>query len=484
MTTRYNSNHVDNSLVFFSKPEIKTGLKYYDFDTKSWRPVEVIANLPYALQSYRFLDEENPGDKDCVVTCKDSYRLKIVNEENYDSDDSEKSVTYDMWWESVRPDTDEEMENDRGWRDDLVKEGAEFEYVSLKNMDMVYGKVCWVKSDIIPGVLLCGHRKCPNINPFGYIYKESRRFFPIGTRLPPISDEQLEEEAKEKDNYETRKAEKEAIVKLYQKEIDYFTCKEHPDWPKLGGHPGIWNTLQVYDNFSKYPHEIKIEDVNKWNYDKWIANEKDPEEYKEVTQNPDNMAYTLLCLGSVSVASDYGVCYISHEQEIQKEWKCHPSVSYTTPEAEENAKNKFVPATILSGQFDIYFDIVVHGATRALMWCGDGSPQNNWNPEYNSGIPLVKEGELFTFPDVVYDNPLFRACMGSKFTIYTDGDKITYKGGWLQQKERMLMVDFKNGWTVNKLQGRYLMNGHMWTPSFSFPVEDLVMVDKPVEEKD
>ena len=178
MTEKYNSKTLDSSLVLFSeRTTVQEGLHYYDFDTKSWRPVQVIKKLPYNLYSYRFLDESNPGEKDCIVTCEDSYRLCDCP---YDHTEHDPDIV------------NEQMNEQRIWRDDLVKSGAECEYYHEKQQKVYYAKVCWVKSDIIPGVVLIGHRSMPNINPFGYIYKESNKFFPIGSYLPIISKDRKE----------------------------------------------------------------------------------------------------------------------------------------------------------------------------------------------------------------------------------------------------------------------------------------------------
>ena len=115
------------------------------------------------------------------MTCHDSYRLTT------DPDNE--------------PDP-EEMWEEKSWRDEIVKEGAELDYLfnddetayrplGLLNDEKGYrAKVSWTKADIIPGVLVGGPRRCPNVNGFGYVYKESRHFGESGTFFELLTTEE------------------------------------------------------------------------------------------------------------------------------------------------------------------------------------------------------------------------------------------------------------------------------------------------------
>ena len=108
--------------------------------------------LPYGLCCFRLVwgTEEK-----CVITCINSYRLA----------------------KEIPEDTDHDfILEEKKWRDEIVQSGAEFDWYLEKNEEWVKGKVCWTKADIIPGVVVIGPRKCPNMNLWGYYYKESSRF--------------------------------------------------------------------------------------------------------------------------------------------------------------------------------------------------------------------------------------------------------------------------------------------------------------------
>lgn len=430
MTERYNSKTVNTSCVRFNSPEHIHDLHYYDFDTHTWRYVEIIKNLPYGLACYRFLDEDNEdGENDCVVTCNDSYRLCDC-------------CDYDYTHENDR----EVMEAERVWRDEIVRAGSEFEYGHKKDGQIYYAKTCWIKSDIIPGVLLAGHRAMPNINPFGYIYKEYKYMWPIGTYLPIISQEQLDKEAKEKEEAEIRRTSKELIEKEWMSKLDYCSCKK---WPNTK----FRNTLPLYESLSKYRQEITLKDVNDY------CIKQDTENKYNGAPQAKGEGFTLCILGLVSVAKDYDVCYVSIQRDIQYGY-------------------------VYLGGYDIYFDIEIHNATHATLWCGDGSPTNKDCQEYGREFKLLKIDKnngtsIYTFPDITFDNPLFAAIAGSSLCINTDGDLIKYNAGCMKPDIRNMLASpiIGNNWAISKIQGRYLLNGHLWSLSMSFPEEELVILE-------
>jgi len=150
----------DSHLVFFPKPKEETKF-YFDFYLKSFRPVIPINVLPYDLVSCKFTDSR--GANDYIVTCSDSYRFR--DGENPDG---------------ATPEEVSKMLQEREWREEIVKDGAEFEFRDSTGK-WRYAKVAWTKSDIVPGVVLCGPREHPNVNSYGYFFKESTRIAKLGT---------------------------------------------------------------------------------------------------------------------------------------------------------------------------------------------------------------------------------------------------------------------------------------------------------------
>ncbi len=413
MTERYDRNIVNSRhAVAFSKPTVKENLHYFDFDTESWRRVEPLNNLPYNLCSYRFLDE--PEDAKCVVTCHDSYRL-----------------TTDL---DNEPDA-EEMWEEKSWRDDLVK-GAEFDY--LYNDGKGYrAKVCWTKADIIPGVIVGSPRQCPNLNGFGYIYKESCCFGESGTFFELLTTEELEKERQEDEVAEKRYKDQQEKIQQIKRGLPFYTRK---GYEKSGIFPigpiQFYDKLPYYQTLKKFPDPITVEML------------KDTDAELSGSQ--------LAVVGLRTVAKDYDLCYYNTEQKVQE---------FSV------AKREYESSVILKGG-DVIFDIHVHGGTYARLRYGDDDPEHQWNRDFD----LIKVNETFTFPDVTLDNPLAVTC--SILRVYTDGDRVTWSCGLYQFATWSIMPYLCGGaWHMTYLQGRVLLIGCAWAPSMSFPVEDLIQVE-------
>lgn len=433
MTERYDRNIVNSRhAVAFSKPTVKENLHYFDFDNELWRRVEPLDNLPYNLCSYRFLDE--PEEK-CVVTCHDSYRLTT-------DPDSE-------------PDA-EEMWEEKSWRDEIVKKEAEFDYID--NDGKGYrAKVCWTKADIIPGVIVGGPRQCPNLNGFGYVYKESRCFDQSGSFFELLTTEELEKERQEDEV--TNKQRKDLQDKIHQikQTLSFYSRKGYEQYEILGiGSLQFYDTLPYYQTLKKFPDPITFELLKDYLKDAELTDQE------------------LAFVGLLTFAKNYDLCYYNTQQEVQKEFSVPQGVIYTTKEALERAKRDYEPSVILKANCcDVIFDIHVHGGTYARLHCGDYDPDNQWGRDFD----LIKVNETFTFPDVTINNPLSVATAGSILRVYTDGDRVTWNCGIYQPETLNIMASLCQAWRISYLQGRVLLNGNMWAPSMSFPVEDLIQVE-------
>ena len=94
---------------------------------------------------------------------------------------------------------------------------------------------------------------------------------------------------------------------------------------------------------------------------------------------------------------------------------------------------------------------------------------------------MIHVDNIFTFSDITYDNPLHNSVRGARYRIYTDGTHISYKHGHYFQKTLCIMASTGN-WSVSEIQERLLFMGHIWAPSISFPLDEIVNVEKPKEK--
>ena len=412
MTEYYNTKELNSRhLVKFVKPE-KTDYEYYDFDEKEWRPVKLVNKLPYNLAYFRFTDKIDPDEEKCVVTSMDSYRLNGHDLHEY-------FLYYNH----------EDMLKEKEWREEIVRKGKEMDfYKDKKSGERV--KVCWTKSDIIPGIILIGPRKYPNINIFGYFYKESSKLFKSGTLLKPISEEKLKQEKFLKEKNEKK-------FEILEKEIEIMK-KNLPILHTTFG--DIYDTVKYWKTLKKYPFPITIKDVNDWE-------NKNCQTRSDILSSTKPGDIKLIFYGLSSVAKDYDCCFIDFEKEISYEYE-KPRITLS--------KCNFV------------FDINVYNATYAYMEITNFSEDNNSNRKFEMQHQLSTN--TFTFPEINYENPLFVSVSGSKICIYTDGNIIKYKGGMYQNKELFKITNLKNTHTVNKLKNELLFIGHLWNYSFAIPI--------------
>lgn len=428
MTEYYNRNEVNGRhAVFFTKPNFIEGLTYFDFDTETWRPVEPLDNLPYGLCTYKFLDNDpnvvlTCPDQLVIVTCHDSYRLST-------DPDHERSIS-EMW---------EEKE----WRDLIAVSGAELDYKTAGDGGYE-AKVCWPKSDIIPGVITGGPRRFPNINGFGYIYKESRKFSKSGTEFPLLSSEELEKVKEEDRISEQRyKENKERISKL-KKSLKYYVVSD-PENPNRALNVSFYDTVSHYKTLSKYPHAVTFDLVKE--YLKGSDNEPVVNTY-----TGHQLCFIALCC----IAQEYDLCYYKMEKDIKND----------ILESKENF--------IVLDKGDVYFDIKVHNATYAYLECRS-------DPYYNTRFDMEKvEEKTWTFTDITIDNPLFKSSLGSALCIYTDGTKVEWASGVYNCSTLTDMATLSKGWRMNRIQGKILLNGDVWAPSMAVTEDNIKLRDEEV----
>lgn len=218
---RYNAAEINSRhAVFFTGEEQQRAKKvqYYDFGQKKWRDVELINLLPYDLRSYRFLDEpfDPKSPTNCVVTCKDSYRLRSKPNSIF-------NILPKLFYQTFETHIDEK---ERLWRDELTLH-SELEYNNSQETRLI--EVYWIKDDIIPGILKC---KLQNSNiGIGYFHKDDKSLYPKNTFIVEndVSQSSLINNKLTAD-LKIRKA-KASIVEWKQK-LQYYKCFEFFDHRK------------------------------------------------------------------------------------------------------------------------------------------------------------------------------------------------------------------------------------------------------------
>lgn len=447
MTLYHSSMEVNNrhALRFLKPSTTPKGLHYYDFETKSWLPVLKKYQLPYDLATYHFLDENVPNKSeseiynlddlldDCVVTCEDSYRLCVNPDFNE--------------WDSK---CDERMEQERVWRDEIVNKDAEFEYIDSHNIAH-RAKVCWTKSDIVPGVIMCGPRKHPRMNSYGYIYKESKSFAKSGTNIPILTAEELDQEKQSTDLAAEKSSKEQELIKYWHSKMRFCNFRNEKNISS-GYLPnnGFWDLTPFYESLTRLEEEITNEKIEQYLKEHWDENEKG--EYSPMKQ--ELTGGQLNSAGLLLMGKDHDIVFSSTEFKVKNDIAYLPALG------------------------DFYFDIRVKDATYAYLWCGDGSADDVYSSNLGRKFDLVNIEGVYTFPDITYENPLFTtSSCGASMRIHTDGSIVTCKIGMFQLPIHKLWIQMKNHWAVSKIQGRYLLAGYMWIPACSFPAEDLIEID-------
>lgn len=429
MTEYYNAKEVDSRhLVFFPKPDEDIEYYYYVFEEKKWVRCYPIDNLPYDLCSFRL---EGKTNEEAVVTCNDSYRLKdyLPNEEYFSHED---------------------MLEEKEWRDSIVKDDAEMDFRLSKGWTKA--KVCWTKSDIIPGVVVIGPRKRPNLNSYGYFYKESLKLAKSCTYTPVITEEELDEEKRRKEEAQLRIDKKKAEANAWKKKIGLQVPEKYKNARGfLLGPAAFCDTLPIYQSLEKYPEPVTLDKLK----------EAGVSELKK----PDKI---------------YKLTYCSMEfVELQKKYK----VVYHNEERKIKSRDGVKEAFCLC-HADAYADIKIFGATWAYMWCGDGHayPDEDFR---KFEMEKVEDGDssYFTFTDITYENPLF-GIAGLYF--YTDGNLTTYKAIIFNKEVKDLFRHLGNCYEITHFpkRGRMLFRGHLWQPSYSCAYDELISVPIPEEKEE
>lgn len=208
---------------------------------------------------------------------------------------------------------------------------------------------------------------------------------------------------------------------------------------------------------------------------------------KENINIDDILPYQLLIYYMLSV-SGFDWMYTKVEDEIN-DIACE--LSFFQKDSEEVKCKRYISLN----HYDLIFDIKVFGATFCVLWYGDGNPF-----EKDCGMTLEYRGNRcgfemvdirdennsiihHTFPDITLSSPLLKSC-GRSIRLYTDGNKIQYFGGLMNNEMFDSLVIDGNLYTINEIQNHILLNGHMWISSYAFPVNELVDISSEMREKD
>ena len=141
----------------------------------------------------------------------------------------------------------------------LPKKGAEFDWFDETSDSWIKGKVCWTKADIVPGVMVIGPREHPNINSFGYFYKESRRFAKSCTYTEVMTQEELQQEEKDRLEIIKKIDEEKKIINELSIKIGLKCCKKYLKFAYncTGfGKMSYIDPIEYYKTLTKNPEEI------------------------------------------------------------------------------------------------------------------------------------------------------------------------------------------------------------------------------------
>lgn len=397
--------------VYYSNTFNEIQRYYFDFETETWIKCYPVNRLPYGLCSYRLEGFDN--DKCVVTTCDNSYRLTT---------DLDNVLSTD------------EMKMEREWRENIVKNGAELDYINPLQDYADKARVCWTKSDIIPGVILIGPRKHPNLNSFGYFYKESNNLAKSCTYTNEILENELEKEKQLKEEAIRINNEFDQKLAEYKKVWPYLCSKEYAKYASTGWY-GFYDIRQFYAGLNFCNEPITKEFIIKAIVDQKREGVTDVE--KIYGSDLDKM-----CLFCIILFPDYDVVYNNMEYDI---------------------KNN----SISLNEHDAYADIKIFGATYAYLKLGDEKINLDLDADNN-----------FTFTDITVQNPLFCTTCGDSLTIHTDGNKMTCKIIEFSNNPRKI-IKCTGLYAVSWLNSRNLviMAGHCWQPSYVCKIDELVKVE-------
>lgn len=468
MTEYYDRKTVNNRhSIRFPQPQ-DDGYHYYDFDTQTWFRCYPQDRLPYGLCSFRL---EGKDESQSVVTCLDSYRLSKNIPKHTDHD---------------------EMLAEKEWRDDMYNTGKAYEFDwQLNDGTWVKGGIAWTKADIVPGVCMIGPRDHPNVNGWGYYYKESRRYAKACTHTPVIIQEELDEEKKKQEEAQERIKTRKRKVAEWKKKLRRLSPKEFVHLANQGsgfsGSIGFYDLLPYYLSLKRDPNETTVESIL-------------------VRMSPEDTEMTRKSLKEIPTLTGLFEFVDQNSVKVKPKEEKYEVVfdaGETTPKETNHyavRDQKGVKSFELN-ESDGFFDIRVYNATYCYLWIS----HNNYEDRKIEMVPVKKldselktvfsddlcqevlsyEGDYLTLEDITYDNPLFPSVMGAQLRFFTDGDRVTYKNIWIAYEPRTLFTSFENMCAISHFPSKntVLMLGHLWQSSMSCSYDDLVDVTKKPEEK-
>ncbi len=250
----------------------------------------------------------------------------------------------------------------------------------------------------------------------------------------------------------------EDTVKSLKDNLPYITSKKYINKTIEGFEPRFYDTREYFKSLTKYPEPVTIKNMEKHLASKGRVTTIDHDNIKNVVG--------LSFVGLVVYGGEYDCICVSDKVKFYK------------------STNRFV-----FSNYDFFFNIRVYGATYSYLWCGDGCDIQKDEEIKKLGRRFDMEKTIngtttvHLFSDVTYDNPLHRSQSGCRLEIFTDGDRMTYCGGMMELECRHVFSLINDTWMVNELQSRILLNGHIRAPGLSFPVGDIVEVEKPTPEE-
>ena len=147
-----------------------------------------------------------------------------------------------------------------------------------------------------------------------------------------------------------------------------------------------------------------------------------------------------------SVMNDYDGCFMEVEKKV------------------ENGKIMFCDDSLLVSA-DYVFDIEIQGGTYAHLWGGNWFfGENEDEDPRGRKFFLNSKKEGFALDDVTLETPLLCG-VTQKWIIYTDGHMLKCKIGYLNNDLRYLLDDLNEGRMLYYLQGRFFINGMLWSGS-------------------
>ncbi len=439
--TKYDAYDINSRhLVNFAIPNKTQDTWYWDFESKSWIRCVPVNNLPYGLCSYHL---ETDPENLCVVTSTDSYRII------HDLSEARNS---------------EQMEQERAWREELKTVGTELDLYMAKSDTYEKAQVSRKKADIVPDVLVISPRKTPG-QMYGYIFWESSRLAKSCTYTIQFTPEELAEELEMENQAKLAHEALEADLYELRHKLPYKCPKRFMQGANCGwgpiGKTGFHDTREYYRSLVPYPHELSIKHIL--------------DELSDLVKNPEKVKLTnpnAILLGSILLEKKgYQVFYDLETGQV-KERTCV-----------KNPEQKYYIE--LDGTSDAYFNIRIYEGTwgKLRLW----SSQDSEIKDIPMELVESPEGNYLTFPDITLANPLFKATMGDKINIETDGKTYSTNRIIIETNARRRLNLIGNTWAISWFDSleTVLCLGHLWQPSLILKYSDTVdvaYVDPPKDK--